>query len=52
MEPRGALKLGDVDLRKLSILICVVLAWLRTRLAVRRRNSSAGKAINGDVVDG
>lgn len=52
VEQRGALTLGDVDLRKLSILICVVLARLLALLAVWREDSSVGKAIDGDVVDG
>lgn len=52
VEQWGALTLGDVDLRKLSILIRVVLTRLLALLAVRRGDSSVGKAINGDVVDG
>lgn len=52
VEQWGALTLGDVDLRKLSVLIRVVFTRLLALLAIRRRNSSVGEAVNGDVVDG
>lgn len=52
VEQWGALTLGDVDLRKLTILIHVVFTGLLALLAVRRWHSSVGKAIDGYVVDG
>lgn len=52
MKQWGALTLWDINLWKLSVLICVVLTGLLALLAVGRWHSSVGKAINGDVVDG
>ena len=52
VEQRGALTLGDADLRRLSILIRVVLPRLLALLAEGRWHSSMRKTINGDVVDG
>lgn len=52
VEQWRALTLGDVDLRKLSILIRMVFTGLLALLDVGRWHGSVGKAINGDVVDG
>lgn len=52
VEQWGALTLGDVNLRKLSILIRVVFTRLLALLAVGRWHGSVGKAINWDIVDG
>lgn len=52
VEQWGALTLGDVDLRKLSVLIQVFIPRLLALFAVGRWHSSVWMAINGDVVNG
>lgn len=52
VEQWGALTHGDVDLRKLSVLIQVFIPRLLALFAEGRWHSSVWMAINGDIVNG